>query len=190
MEPISIIAALVFGGWLLFREKKEDKLVRLVREAEAANTYELKQRIDAEEVAAKKAKDAADAVVRQEIEKIRRDFYCSASSGPAKDQHGYYFGPGIGYFKNNNEVQLAISAWNSYKFNSAPYRVDVKDKRYAQRVKRKFKFSSVERFGNPQTVEEANMAVERIKSEARNAVIQAVAQHYEKQTAKLKKGRE
>ena len=75
---------------------------------------------------------------------------------------------------------LVIRAWHLYLNRSNPFPDNAKDRNYFRGIERQFSFNKVECFGNPKTVEEANMAVERIKLAARNAVILAVTKYYEK----------
>jgi hypothetical protein len=153
MEVLIIIAVLWLVGWLLFREKKEDRLVRETREAEQKKTAEIR-RIDEEKQAAERqAREAKEQVAREEIARIR-----NALEVPTKQIEAAF-----AKLFSGEELDRALRAWGSYCFQSrsGPH-------------KNKFKFPKIERFGSPATVEEARMAAERVRIAAQIAAIEKV----------------
>jgi hypothetical protein len=192
MILLVIIAALWLVGWLLVRESKEDRLIRETREAEQAETELVRQEAErkraeieqkqqeakmaaAQEIERMRQKEVVLkneiervkeitrqeeaafqnklAAIRQEIEGIRHQLYHSLAPPTAKNDSGYYFGHGVGYFNSEEELHYAIGVWRSCMLQSAR---DVGD------------------FGSPQTVAEANTAVERVRIAARNATMEVV----------------
>jgi hypothetical protein len=166
---------------------KEDKTVRQVREIEQAKTQQLRSEAAIKQAAAKKTREEADKIIALEIEKIRRDFFLDPAYFCAQYKQtalGYYFNESIGPFRIKEELMLVIRAWHLYLNRSNPFPDNAKDRNYFRGIERQFSFTEVGCFGNPKTVEEANMAVERIKLTARNAAILAVTQYYEKKLNK------
>jgi hypothetical protein len=71
MEPLTIIGAFLLGGWLLCREKKEDRLVREAREAEQRETARMQQEADAKIQAAEQTRKAAEAEAEKQAAEMR-----------------------------------------------------------------------------------------------------------------------
>jgi TorA maturation chaperone TorD len=151
MEVLIVIAVVWLVGWLLVREKKEDRLVREVREAEQKKTAEVRRVDEERQAAERRTQQAKEQAAREEIYRIRNALEVPCMQTKA-DFSKLFAG---------EELDRAVRAWSSYMFQSR-----------AGPHKNKFKFAKVERFGNPATVEEARMAAERVQIAARIAVIQ------------------
>jgi hypothetical protein len=151
MVILVIIAALLLGGWLLFREKKEDRLVRETREAERQKTAEA-ERLDREKAdAERRAREMEKQTERDNIDYIRGALHVPPMQ--IKAEFAKLF--------DGERLETALRAWGSYmhQSRSAPHN-------------NKFKFAKIERFGNPATAEEARIAAERVRIAAQIAVIQ------------------
>jgi hypothetical protein len=174
MDPVvtpTVIGLIALGGWLMGREKKEDKLVRLAREAEERKTEEVR-RIDREkQEAERKIRETKEQNIREEIRRIRSELHIPTTS--IKNEFAKLF---VG-----EELDRAIRAWSNYLLQSQREQLRLRSRKRnrprqplptKQRVFGDFKFGEIERFGNPVTVEEARMATERVRIAAKIAVMQ------------------
>jgi hypothetical protein len=153
MIVLVIIAAIWLIGWLLVREKKEDRLVREAREREQKITAEIRRAAEEKASAERRRREAEAELAREEIRQIRHALYV-----PTKEIESDF----ANLFTGEAHA-LAMRAWGSYihQSRSLPH-------------KNKFKFAKVERFGNPVTVEDACMAAERVRIAAHTAVINKI----------------
>jgi hypothetical protein len=151
MVILIIIAALLLGGWLLVREKKEDRLVREVREREQKTTTDIRQKDRERAEAERRAREMKEQTERDNIDYIRGALHVPPMQ--IKADFAKLF--------DGEQLDTALRAWGSYmhQSRSAPH-------------KNKFKFAKIERFGNPATAEEARMAAERVRIAGQIAVIQ------------------
>jgi hypothetical protein len=150
VEVLIIIAVFWLVGWLLLREKKEDRLVREAREAEEKITAEVRRLDEVRQATERQAREAKELAAREEIRRIRSALHVPTLQIKA-DLAKLFAG---------EELDRALRAWGSYmhQSRSGPHR-------------NKFKFATIERFGNPRAAEEARMASERVRIAAQTAVI-------------------
>jgi hypothetical protein len=150
VEVLVIIAVLWLVGWLLLRESKEDRLVREVREAEEKKTAEIRRLDQERQAAERQIREAKELAAGEEFRRIRAALHVPTLQIKA-DLAKLFAG---------EELDRALRAWGSYmhQSRSGPHR-------------NKFKFATIERFGNPRTAEEARMAAERVRIAAETAVI-------------------
>jgi hypothetical protein len=158
MEIFLIIAVLWLVGWLLLREKKEDREARLAQQAARAETARL-QRESAEKGRAERQRE-------QEAIQRRREVFYAAVFKPQGVRLGCL---------SAGELNVPLGAWRSYLCKSDRASIPREHRALAERLMAKFHPDKVIRFGDPQTEEEARLRLQQIDQAALLAARRAQA---------------